>query len=449
MQLPASFLALMQELLGSEAGDFFEALSAPHPTSIRFNTLKNINRSENSDGVKWCSDGIYLPERPVFTLDPRFHAGAYYVQEASSMLIGEAVRQLADLSGPLRVLDLCAAPGGKTTHLASILPAGSLLVANEVIRSRYQVLDYNLTKWGSANKMATSQQVNQFRGLKSFFDLILIDAPCSGEGMFRKDPQAIAEWSPENVARCSVRQQQILADAIPMLKPNGLLLYSTCTYNDAENTDNADWLQQEFPLTPLPLNLPADWGIAERSIGYQCYPHRVRGEGFYLAAFQKSGSGSGSGKSKGAKKFKYYQALSRAGQQALKRFIRPDADLVFLESDKGQIIALPEAIREDALQMSAYSKYFRMGTPVGIIKGKDLVPDPALALSTLLHPEFPRIELDREQAIRFLRREDPVVTGPAGWQLVTFDGLPLGWVKVLKNRVNNYYPKEWRIRMSV
>lgn len=449
MQLPAPFLAQMQAQLGPEIKDFLNALSEPTPTSIHFNTLKKYKWKENYDGVKWNTTGVYLPKRPSFTLDPAFHAGAYYVQEASSMLIGAAVRQLLDLSQPLRVLDLCAAPGGKTTLISSLISPDSLLVANEVIRSRYQVLDYNLSKWGISNKITTSQEVGYFKGAKSFFDLILVDAPCSGEGLFRKDPQAIAEWSPENVTRCSIRQKEILRETVSLLKPGGVLLYSTCTYNDEENSHNAAWLLENAPLELTPLEIPSDWGIAERSIGYQCYPHKVRGEGFYLVAFRKLGASATSGKIKLPSNFKHHQRLSKNKQQPLKNFIKADADLVYLESEKGQITAVPTTIYDKALQLSAHTRYFRIGTPIGIFKGKDLIPDPALALSTILHPELPKYALNREAAIQYLRKEPPSIAATPGWRLITYDQLPLGWVKVLKNRVNNYYPREWRIRQQL
>lgn len=438
----------MREQLGSEFNAFLEALSETPPTSIHFNIFKNLNREENLDGVKWNYTGVYLPERPSFTLDPAFHAGAYYVQEASSMLVAEAARQLLDLDRAVKVLDLCAAPGGKTTLLASVISEDSLLVANEVIRSRYQVLDYNLTKWGIPNKVTISQDVEQFGKIGSFFDLILVDAPCSGEGMFRKDPQAIAEWSPENVAYCSTRQKRILKNTVDLLKPGGILLYSTCTYNRHENEENAAWLLEEFPLEVAPLDLSPDWGITTRDIGYQCYPHRVSGEGFYLAAFRKLGKNKRPPKNKIASKFRYYQPLVKSKQQAIQGFIRQDADLVFLESDKGQIIAVPAELHHDLLQLSPYFRYFRMGTSIGRFKGKDLIPDPALALSTLIRAELPRIKVDQEEAIKFLRKEIPQVAASTGWQLISYKDLPLGWIKGLKNRINNYYPKEWRIRMG-
>jgi len=448
MQLPAPFIAQMQGQLGNEWPEFLEALTALAPTSIHINSLKHFKRKENSEGGKWWDNGVYFPARPNFTLDPAFHAGAYYVQEASSMLIAAAVRQLVDLNGRLRVLDLCAAPGGKSILLQSLITPDSLLVANEVSRSRYQVLDYNLTKWGLNNKLVISEDAEQLGRLGECFDLILVDAPCSGEGMFRKDSLAISEWSPENINRCSSRQKRILANAIRVLKPGGILLYSTCTYNDQENSENADWLLNEFPLVTAPLHFPDDWNIMPRAFGFQCYPHLVKGEGLYLCAFVKTASLPDMQRSRPGKGLAFYQRLPKAKRKELDRWVSPDQQLLFLEDQKARILGISENIYEDIFLISQNLRYARFGTPVGRHTGKELIPDPALALSTLIHPEIPSISLSKEQALRFLRRVPPTLSAPAGWQLVRFENHRLGWIKVLQNRINNYYPKEWKIRMK-
>jgi 16S rRNA C967 or C1407 C5-methylase (RsmB/RsmF family) len=263
-------------------------------TSIRLNrskipeqdlpiSLQNII----TDKVPWCTTGYYLSERPSFTLDPCFHAGAYYVQEASSMFVEQALLQHAALSKPLKVLDLCAAPGGKSTLLQSIISSESLLVSNEVIKTRVHVLSENISKWGSANVMVTNNDPQHFKRLENYFDIIVVDAPCSGSGLFRKDPTAINEWSENNVALCGQRQQRILADILPSLKAGGLLLYATCSYSAIENEDIADWLLASYPLTSKALKLEEEWGIIETlsplksAYGYRFYPNRVKGEGFF------------------------------------------------------------------------------------------------------------------------------------------------------------------------
>ncbi len=279
--LPPDFSSQMQALLGPEFPAFLEALDQPAPLSIRLNPAKPSGwTTKDLEPVPWHPQGRYLPERPQFTLDPAFQAGAYYVQEASSMLIGEALRQILDLSLPLRALDLCAAPGGKTTLLASLLTEDSLLVANEVIQSRTLPLRHNIAKWGLPNVWACNHDSREFAPLEGYFDLVLVDAPCSGEGLFRKDPDAAAEWSLNNVELCCGRQKRILADAAPLLRPGGILLYSTCTFNHREDGENARWLAEQYGFSLLPLSLPPEWGIVDTGAGYQCYPHRVKEKAF-------------------------------------------------------------------------------------------------------------------------------------------------------------------------
>lgn len=450
MQLPADFTNTMKSQLGGAYKDFEAALSAPSPISIRRNSSKNYNWKENYDGVKWNKKGVYLKERPSFTLDPAFHAGAYYVQEASSMFIAEAIRQLtkAQPEKPLRVLDLCAAPGGKSTLLLDELPPKSFLLCNEVIRNRFQILKYNLIKWGNPSIAASNMDSKQLASLGEFFDLILVDAPCSGEGLFRKTPEATSEWSQDNVALCAARQKRILAEAFQVLKPGGILLYSTCTYNSKENTDNVAWAIASNNFRPLTLALPAEWGIQPSALGYQFYPHRLQGEGFYLAGLEKLGEPAPVRKSK-SRQSTLPTPVSRKEREALAAWIRNIEDLFLFKDSKGKIRALP-AVHKETLE-ALYSKwpFLFYGLEVGIFKGKDFVPAPSLALSTILSGEIPAIELDRRQALDFLRK-DPIQgleNLPKGWLLVRYENLGLGWIKSLGNRINNYYPKEWRIRM--
>jgi 16S rRNA C967 or C1407 C5-methylase (RsmB/RsmF family) len=252
MELPKSFVERMQGQLGQAYTRFEQALQEPAPVSIRLNRRK-LPITPLLNPVPWTDSGHYLPERPLFTLDPRLHAGAYYVQEASSMFLEQALRQTVELSQPLQVLDLCGAPGGKSTHIASLLTEDSLLVANEVIRSRASILAENVTKWGSGNVLVTSNDPRDFGRLPAFFDVMVVDAPCSGEGMFRKDVQAIQEWSEENVKLCAQRQQRILLDVWEALKPGGTFIYSTCTWNEAENECNMAWLAEQENAQSLSL----------------------------------------------------------------------------------------------------------------------------------------------------------------------------------------------------
>jgi 16S rRNA C967 or C1407 C5-methylase (RsmB/RsmF family) len=268
LQLPELFVQRMTSRLGGNSQAFFRSLEDPVPVSIRMNTRKPFDGFEGMESVPWCASGFYLKQRHVFTLDPFFHAGCYYVQEASSMFIERAYRNHGDLQRSLRVLDLCAAPGGKSTHLLSLLPEDSLLVSNEPIPSRNAILRDNLSKWGYENVVVTQNEPGDFKRLTGFFDMILVDAPCSGEGLFRKNHEAVREWSESNLSMCSTRQHSILEDVLPSLKPGGLLIYSTCTYNDSENDDICEILVKGGSMDPLELE-PA-YGAAKTRTDSRC-----------------------------------------------------------------------------------------------------------------------------------------------------------------------------------
>lgn len=298
MDLPVSFADRTRSLLGDEEyNKLADALNDEQPVSIRLNEEKLPGSSfslfhASSDRVPWSATGCYLDRRLTFTFDPLFHAGCYYVQEASSMFVEQALKQYIG-ERPSVMLDLCAAPGGKSTHARSVLPVGSLLVANEVIRNRSQILAENLTKWGHPGVVVTNNDPADFAGLEDFFDVILTDVPCSGEGMFRKDPVAVSEWSPENVEICWQRQRRIISDIWPSLKPGGLLIYSTCTYNTKEDEENIRWMHDEFGAEILPVDAPAEWNITGNLLAgedfpvYRFLPHRTKGEGFFLAMLRK------------------------------------------------------------------------------------------------------------------------------------------------------------------
>ena len=300
LRLPGTFIDSIKDAKGLNREEFEQVhQSGEQVTSIRINHRKIINNQYSilniqSGKVPWNSNGYYLSARPSFTSDPVFHAGAYYVQEASSMLLEQAVRQSIDLTTPQVALDLCAAPGGKSTHLLSRLSDDSLLIANEVIRSRASVLMENIEKWGRDNVIVTNNDPADFGRLEEFFDLVLVDAPCSGEGLFRKEPEAMHEWSMKNVNLCALRQRRIISDIWLSLKPGGILIYSTCTYNDQENIGNLAWLAGQHDLTFETLMLDPAWGVTVvnqgLAIGYQCFPNKVTGEGFFFSVIRKSGA---------------------------------------------------------------------------------------------------------------------------------------------------------------
>ncbi len=446
MNLPEAFENRMRETLGDEYEAFKEALDTPAPVSIRLNPRKPGAETEGQE-IPWNTEGRYLPERPVFTLDPLFHAGAYYVQEASSMFLKEALLQCIDLKKPLKVLDLCAAPGGKSTLLASMLKETDLLLANEVIKGRVGVLKENLQKWGFPGVIVSNHDVETFADLEGFFDVVLIDAPCSGEGLFRKDPGAAGEWSPESVQMCSARQKRILRAASMLVAPRGLLIYSTCTYNASENEENARWLTETFDFSPLKLKLPEEWGVAEEKIGYQFYPHRLRGEGFYMAVFRQEAPDENFVKSR--------VKLNRVTKQQREK-IRPWINVrVFEEYNyyakaDGQIVAINNALLEAFGSILRALDKRSSGLEIGMFKGDDFIPSHSLALSTIVSADLPAVVTDRENALRFLKKENfDAGELPQGWALVRYKGLNLGWIKVISGRINNYLPREWRIRMEI
>lgn len=447
--LPIPFSKRLEQQLGSESSLLFDALSTPSPTSIRINPTK-YHQPVPLERVSWSSHGYYLEERPSFTLDPQLHAGAYYVQEASSMFLEEVVRQSVDLNQPLRVLDLCAAPGGKSTLLASILGADSMLVSNEVIKSRAEILAENITKWGAPNVLVTNNDPRDFQRLEGFFDLMVVDAPCSGEGLFRKDPHAISEWSPANANLCVDRQRRILMDAWPSLKPGGVLIYSTCTYNPAENEENIDWLAGQQQVEGIRLAIDPALGIKEREaahniVGYQFMPHLVKGEGFFVCAVRKLDGEEW----QAPRKDKFPLApTGKKEQTEVAAWLTAEHDYF---QHYENILALPLS---DSAAWGAAIRELRIvqaGVLVAEIKKKNLVPAPALALSTIYKKEtFPTWELDLRQALQYLRKEEwPIDRERDGWHLMCYQQFSLGWIKRIATRFNNYYPLHWRIRMEL
>ncbi|HEX3024097.1 MAG TPA: RNA methyltransferase [Chitinophagaceae bacterium] len=452
--LPPQLIQSLQGVKGFNSKAFEEVhVSEEQVTSVRFNPAKQalIEREhrltvdgQRSTAVPWCEFGHYLSERPSFTFDPLFHAGAYYVQEASSMFLCEVLKQTVGSSTQKKVLDLCAAPGGKSTLLASYFTDG-LIVSNEVIKSRAAILTENIIKWGSDNVVVTNNDPKDFHRLENYFDVIVIDAPCSGSGLFRKDANAINEWSEENVKLCSLRQQRIVADVLPALKQNGILIYSTCSYSKQEDEDVLDWLIDNCHLSSVNCQLSSDWNIVKvesdkhHAFGYRFYPDKIKGEGFFIAALKKI--------NREEETYQQEQNLIFPNKQELNQlqsFISlPQNYIVFKQNDALRTI---KEIWVTSLKNLAKHLYIKKaGVELGIIKGKDFIPSHELAVSLLPLQNFAAIELQKEDALQYLKRKDFVADAPKGWTFVKHCGLPLGWIKVLPNRINNYYPQEWRI----
>lgn len=447
--LPEAFTRRIRQQFGTEADSFLAAIEKDAQTSVRINARKFSYSENKTQTVPWCSTGFFLSERPSFTLDPLFHAGAYYVQEASSMFLEQAFRQM-QLPSQANVLDLCGAPGGKSTHLLSLIGDDDLLISNEVIQSRARILHENIRKWGAANALISNNDPRDFQSLSGFFDLVVVDAPCSGEGLFRRDAAARNEWSEANTQLCSVRQRRILADIWPALKTGGYLLYSTCTFNPAENEENLQWLQSQSDFETISIPISAEWNIDqikyEGITAYRFLPHRVQGEGFFMCLIRKTEEQR---EFRQPKKINSSFEKLPANASTVKSWIKPGNLEMILQRDK--IIALPANRKNDLLILNSLLKTVDFALPVAEMKGKDMSPSPFLAFSEKINRQsFANIELNKLDALKFLRKEEVKTENSApGWQLVNYRNVPLGFLKNLGNRSNNYWPKEWRIRMQI
>ena len=359
-----------------------------HPSTL-FQSLPYGGRLEGATPIPWCSTGYYLDDRPAFTFDPLLHAGAYYVQESSSMFLESVMKEY--VTEPVCMLDLCAAPGGKSTLARTLLTPDSLLISNEPIRNRAQILSENVQKWGYPQHIVTNNYPKDFRKAKLLFDVILTDVPCSGEGMFRKDEGAIREWSPKNVEHCWKLQREIVGDIWNCLRLGGILIYSTCTFNTKENEENVRWIAEELGADILPVATEDSWNITGSLLKgfnepvYRFIPGKTPGEGLFMAVLRKHG-------------------------QAEK--VRPEQ----LQKHLKMLHVMPQDFQESLRQAQ----------------------------------EAPHVELSYEQAIAYLRREAIVLPPetPRGIVVVTYHQLPLGLVKNIGTRANNLYPKEWRIKST-
>jgi 16S rRNA C967 or C1407 C5-methylase (RsmB/RsmF family)/NOL1/NOP2/fmu family ribosome biogenesis protein len=462
MQLPKKLLDSLDTVKGFDKGAFEKVHnSGEQVTSVRLNPSKwsmvNGKWSMNSNGpvhhspfiihsnIPWTNYGFYLTERPSFTFDPLFHAGTYYVQEASSMFLEQALKQTVDVEKPLKILDLCASPGGKSTHIQSMILKDSLLVSNDVIRSRANVLKDNIIKWGCKNVVVTNNDPKDFSKLENYFDVIVVDAPCSGSGLFRRDEEAIDEWSENNVVLCSQRQQRILADVWPALKQEGILIYSTCSYSKKENEEIMDWITEQLPTANCQLKIDDNWGVIKTistkgNTGYRFWPDKVKGEGFFLACFKKM---DGADENSLRYKKKPETATNKEMEMIEKWVKKEDSEFIKYENT---VYAWPSHLMKDFSIVLEQLRVIYSGIIVGELMRDKLVPDHALAMSNLTAGFINRAELDYEQAIRFLQRKDlRIETAKKGWHLFTYNNHPLGWGNVLPNRINNYYPKELRI----
>lgn len=449
--LPTDFIEnLHDQLSPTDVQQLCQALESTPVTSIRLNDKIDCLTFEcDTDEVPWHEDGYYLSERPQFTLDPLLHAGCYYVQEASSMFVEHILQEY--VSRDSVVLDMCAAPGGKSTLISQYIGQEGLLVSNEVVRQRVFILSENIQKWGNGNTVVTHNQAVDFgTRLPGVFDCILVDAPCSGEGMFRKDESAIAEWSEANVEACAIRQRKILQDVWAALRPGGVMIYSTCTFNHMENEENVQWIAETLGAKVLPVPIDPSWGIVEGYPGYHFYPHKTRGEGFYICALQKHQediSGHIRPLDKRLPKFKPQPNQPVEQMAVLKTWLKHPDQWVMRQQDRF-IVAYPAKYKD--LIHILNKQFICISTGFGIceLRGKTPVPQHALAMLKDVNMDaFHKAELTLEQALSYLRNEALTLPNAAtGIVMVTYENVPLGFVKNVGNHCNNLYPKEWRIR---
>ena len=433
MNLPEDFIRETRLVMGENRFNrFLGAFYEEAPTSIRVNPLSAAWRYQAADKVPWCSEGFYLSGRPQFTFDPLFHAGCYYVQEAASMFITHVLRELSNLTPystlhtPRNVLDLCAAPGGKSTAMRTVLPKGSILMSNEPIPTRAQILLENITKWGWPDCIVTNNYPRDFRKAKMTFDLILCDVPCSGEGMFRKDPATISEWSLQNVEKCWRLQREIVADAWECLNPGGLLIYSTCTYNIKENEENVRWILETYDAEALAIPTDPSWNITGSLLPgfdapvYRFIPGITRSEGLFLCVLKKRGVRS---EERGARNV--------LPQESGLNVISSPPKLGGARGGLNQRQTVPSFLRPSGSKRPSAERRPPLTPPN-------------------LGGETPRVDLPYEEALRYLRGEALVLPAdtPRGIVTVTYKGIPLGPVKNIGNRANNLYPKPWRIKTT-
>ncbi len=450
MKLPESFVERLYAELPTEAEALLEKISeAKPPVSIRLNTAKagQLNLPLGKK-VPWTDTAYYLTERPVFTLDPAFHAGAYYVQEASSMFLEQVVKQLPQINS---ILDLCAAPGGKSTLLLGCLPDDGVLLANEILPNRAAVLAENLTKWGDSRVLVTNNKPADFMKTALQFDLVVCDAPCSGEGLFRRDPEAMKEWSAGSPAKCALRQQEIVATAMQLVKPGGFFIYSTCTYAVAENEAIVHELLEAGSL-PGNVDVDAAWGFIDsadlgltrlRNCMYRAMPHRVNGEGFFLAVLHKPVEEEGCAKIIKMPTFRITDSnvpFFDAG--ILSKFM-----IVRIKDNQ---FAWTEAVKGIFERSGGKLHYLKTGIKLGKWQGSVFVPDHEAAILDETITDVSIVSLAKEEALWYLSRLPFFIRqATIGWQIVSFDGHKLGWIQQLADESRNCYPQAWRIRMSL
>lgn len=394
--------------------------------------------------VAHYANGFFLKSRPQYTIDPLFHLGHYYPQESSSMVIGSMVKQIADELHIKMALDLCASPGGKSILLHENLPNDVVIYSNEIHPKRNQVLQENLMKWGVKNSVVLQSDVTQIKGDERW-DLILLDAPCSGEGLFRKDPNARKEWTPEQVVRCAGIQRELVQEAVRLLAPGGVLIYSTCTFSEAENQEVISWCIEEWGMTgyqPLDMPLEADEVVVNGVSSWRFLPHRSMGEGFFCCALQKPFEAT-SGKVKLAND-SFWQPLHKRDWESVSAFVQDEYIEHYWQNGKGEVFYT--TLKQN--EVLPVAKMVQIGLHIGTLNKDIFSPHQGLILSSNASKKIPRFKVNDQEALEILRGTDWRIENQSlsGWHIVQWNNWDLAWVKMVKGRVSNHYPKEWRIR---
>lgn len=445
--LPEAFCRQMNETFGAELGaQLLQSLNADPAVGIRLNKNKGIDIKEMpaaATPVAWAERGYMLAGRPTFALDPAWHQGRYYVQEPASMFAGYVARHIAEAERqqPLKLLDLCAAPGGKTTAVADALPAGSLIVANEYVAQRAEVLRENLQKWGLPDAIVTRGDTARIcKAVKGRMDIVMADVPCSGEGMMRKEPEARRQWSETLIKGCVATQRSIISNAAEALRQGGWLIYSTCTFNQSENEEMIEWIctTHGFEIVSVPTD--PDWHLLQIGPGYRFLPALTGSEGLYICLLRKTSVPAHSARLRESRirnvKAKELEWIDAAGRHLVEM---PEGVYAL----RPEYLPLVENIRREADMLY---------TPLAQKGKRGWEPTHSAALSGLLRRGFfGEVELNKMQALRYLsRRTDGLPESDTrGFTIATFNGLPLGWLKNLGTRYNNLYPQAWRLRINV
>lgn len=463
-QLPAKFIEELNDtgLPASAVATLITALTEGKPSiSVRANARKGFLPDGADRRVEWCDSGRYLDARPLFTLMPQLHQGRFYVQDASSMFITRAISSIVaeTESTPLIVMDACAAPGGKTTAIIDSVPGGSVVVANEFDRRRAAILKENLVKWGYPDVLVSTGDTAQYARVRDTFDIIAVDAPCSGEGMMRKDDVAVEQWSSGLIDECSRLQREIVGNLWGALKPGGFLIYSTCTFNRRENEENVKWITDTFDCSTVNIDISGYNGIIQtgRDEGLDCYrflPGMIEGEGLFMALIRKAGEltpGTGDETSKARKE---KDGKAKLPMDKISPWLKPGFNLKLSLTPDGSAVEAIGPAGDNLLKklVKCGVKTVRPLLTIATVKGKDLIPDHALAMSQALNIDsFATAEVDIDRALDYLRREAIALDDdmPRGYVLLTYENVPLGFVKNLGNRTNNLYPQNWRILMNV